>query len=276
MTQLRQAMITAMQLRNFSDHTQRAYINAMKQLAIYYQRSPENITEQEAQHYILHLAHERNLTWGTCNVAVSSIRFFYKAVLKKDKDNLYLPHAKIQQCLPDILTQDEIKLLFNVTKNPKHHAIFMTIYSAGLRVSEVTHLTIDDIDSRSNVMCIRQGKGKKDRYAPLSPRLLTELRQYWKIQRTAHWLFPGRETTTPITARAIADAFLKAKIKANLTKKVSVHSLRHSFATHLLEGGTDIVSIKHMLGHSSINTTLRYIRMSKQLVSGIASPLDNL
>jgi site-specific recombinase XerD len=276
MSQLRQAMIKAMQLRNFSENTQKSYITVIKQLVSYYKRSPVNITEQEAQNYILHLVQEKKLSWSSCNVAVSSIRFFYKAILKKTQENFYLPHAKKEQHLPDILTRDEIKALLIVTKNHKHHAIFMTAYSAGLRVSEITNLTINDIDSQSNVICVRQGKGKKDRYVPLSPRLLAELREYWKLYRPSHWLFPGRDNIQPITRHAVTDAFKKAKIKADIKKNVSVHSLRHSFATHLLEAGTEIVNIKQLLGHSSISSTLRYTRISKQLVSSIASPLDSL
>jgi integrase/recombinase XerD len=276
MSQLRQDMINAMQLRNFSENTQKLYVTAIKQLASYYKRSPANITEQEAQNYILYLAKEKNLSWSSCNVAVSSIRFFYKSILKKTQENFYLPLSKKEQHLPDILTRDEIKTLLAVTKNHKHHAIFMTAYSAGLRVSEIAHLTISDIDSQSSVICVRQGKGKKDRYVPLSTRLLNELRQYWKLYRPSHWLFPGRDTLQPITRHAVTDAFNKAKINANITKNVSVHSLRHSFATHLLEAGTDIINIKQLLGHSSISSTLRYTRISKQLVSSIASPLDSL
>ena len=244
MTPLRQAMIQAMQVRNFSVNTQQAYINAIKQLAVYYQRSPEHITEQETQHYILYLAKEKKLAWSTCNVIVSGIRFFYKTILKKNQENFYLPHAKKPYHLPDILTKDEIKALFNVTKNPRHSAIFMTAYSAGLRVSEIIHLTITDIDSQSGVICVREGKGKKDRYVPLSPRLLTELRHYWKAYRPAHWLFPGRDAIKPISRHAVSDAFDKAKRKARITKKVSIHSLRHAFATHLLEAGTELFNIK--------------------------------
>ena len=176
MSQLRQDMINAMQLRNFSENTQKSYITVIKQFASYYKRSPANITEQEAQNYILYLVKEKNLSWSSCNVVVSGIRFFYKNILKRNQDNFYLPFAKKEQHLPDILTRDEIKTLLSVTKNHKHHAIFMTAYSAGLRVSEIVHLTINDIDSKSNVICVKQGKGKKDRYVPLSPVLLAELR----------------------------------------------------------------------------------------------------
>jgi integrase/recombinase XerD len=276
MSQLRQDMINAMQLRNFSENTQKSYITVIKQFASYYKRSPANITEQEAQNYILYLVKEKNLSWSSCNVVVSGIRFFYKTILKRNQDNFYLPFSKKEQYLPDILTRDEIKTLLSVTKNHKHHAIFMTAYSAGLRVSEIVHLTINDIDSKSNVICVKQGKGKKDRFVPLSPVLLAELRQYWKRYRPAHWLFPGRDLQQPITRHGVTDAFKKAKIKAHITKKVSIHSLRHSFATHLLENGTDIVNIKQLLGHSSISSTLRYTRISKQRVSNIPSPLDSL
>jgi integrase/recombinase XerD len=276
MSQLRQDMINAMQLRNLSERTQKTYIIAIKQLASYYKRSPANITEQEAQNYILYLAKEKKLSWSSCNIVVSSIRFFYKIILKQNQDNFYLPFAKKEQHLPDILTRDEIKTLLGVTKNHKHHAIFMTAYSAGLRVSEVVHLAVGDIDSQSNVICVKQGKGKKDRYVPLSPVLLVELREYWKRCRPSHWLFPGRDNRQPITPRAVMDAFSNAKRNAHITKQVSMHSLRHSFATHLLENGTDIVHIKQLLGHSSISSTLRYTRISKQRVSNIPSPLDSL
>ena len=276
MSQLRQSMIKAMQIRNFADNTQYAYVNAIKQLAAYYKRSPANITEQEAQDFILYLAKERKLSWATCNLAVSSIRFFYKVILKKAYDNFYLPCSKMPYHLPDLLNKAEIKNLFAATKNHKHHAIFMTVYSTGLRVSEVAHLTIKDIDSQSGVICVRQGKGKKDRYVPLSVRLLSELRQYWKMYKPSYWLFPGRDANKPITRHGVQDAFKKAKEKANITKKVSIHSLRHAFATHLLESGTDITNIKQLLGHSSINTTLRYARLSKKLIHDIGSPLDNL
>lgn len=168
MTQLRQAMIKAMQLRNLSENTQKAYINAIKQLAAFYKRPPDAVTEQEAQDFILYLAKEKKLSWNTCNIVVSSLRFFYAVVLRRTNDNFYLTYSKKPHHLPEILTQAEIKRLFAVTKNHKHHAIFMTAYGAGLRVSEIASLTIEDIDSQAGVICIRQGKGKKDRYVPLS------------------------------------------------------------------------------------------------------------
>ena len=223
----------------------------------------------------MYLAKEKNLAWSTCNVIVSSIRFFYKVILKKSHENFYLPYAKKPHTLPDILTRHEIKTLLNVTKNPKHHAIFMTVYGAGLRVSEVAQLTIDDIDSHAHVICVQQGKGKKDRYVPLSARLLGELRAYWKYDKPLYWLFPGNNIKQPITRHGIQDAFKKAKIKAHITKRVSIHSLRHCFATHLLESGMDIVHIKQLLGHRSLSTTSRYTQLSRQMIGNMASPLDN-
>jgi len=276
MTQLRQAMINAMQLRNFSENTQKAYIRAVKQLAVHYHCSPDNITEQQAQNYILYLAKEKNLTWGTCNVVVSSLRFFYKNVLHQSHQEFYLPFSKKEQRLPVILTQDEIRAILNVTKNHKHHALFMTIYGAGLRVSEATHLISEDIDSAAGVICIKQAKGKKDRYVPLPKSLLNELRAYWKRYRPGYWLFPGPNEREPITRDGVLDAFKRAVVKANIKKKVSTHSLRHAFATHLLEAGTDIVQIKELLGHSSLRSTLRYTKISKQRISEIGSPLDRL
>jgi site-specific recombinase XerD len=276
MTQLRQAMIQAMELRQFSKHTQEAYIRSIKQLSIYYKRSPDNITEDEVQAYILYLAKERNLSWNTCNTTVSSVRFFNKAILKKQHDTFYLPFAKKQQCIPDIFTKEEIRLFFDTIKRPKYRALFMTIYSAGLRVSEAVNLTIHDIDSQGGVICVRQGKGKKDRYVPLPIRLLTTLREYWKISKAEHWLFSGFDKTKPYSVRGVQHAFNRIKEKAGITKKVTVHSLRHSFATHMLEAGTNIVSIKQILGYSSINSTLRYTRFSKEIVRHLPSPIENI
>jgi len=274
MSPLRQAMIEAMQLRQFSTKTQASYLGGMIRLTQYYHRSPDKITEQEAQKFILYLARERKLSWSTCNVTACSIRFFYKWVLRKSQDDFYIPLAKPQQKLPDIMTYGEIITLLSYVKNPKYRVALMTIYGAGLRISECAHLTINDIDSKEMVICVRLGKGNKDRYVPLSVRLLDALRQYWKQYRPPHWLFPGRDQQQPICTRTLRKAFTKAKEKANIQKTVSVHSLRHAFATHLLETGADIINIKLLLGHNSLSSTLRYTRFSKENMARIRSPLD--
>lgn len=276
MTKLRQAMIQAMQLRQLSEHTQRAYITGVAQLSSYYNRSPEKISEDEIQQYILYLAQDKKLSWSTCNIVVSSVKFLNKVILKKSNDNLYLPFAQKQQHLPDVFTRNEVKLFFSVITEPKYRALFMVIYSAGLRIGEALNLTINDIDSGANVICVRQGKGKKDRYAPLPERLLTELRNYWKISRAKKWLFSGYDKTKPLSRRGTQHAFARIKEKARITKGVTVHSLRHAFATHLLEDGTDIITIKQLLGHSSITSTLRYTRISREMVSRLPSPIETL
>ena len=275
MTPLRQKMIQEMKMRNFSDHTQHSYLAAIRRFAQHYNHSPENISIEQAQQYILYLQQEKKLSWSTCNLTVSSLRFLNTAVLKKEHCNLYLPFGKKEKRLPDVFTKDEIKQFLNSIDNPKYKALFTTIYSTGLRIGEALNLTINDIDSKANVICVRQGKRRKDRYAPLPQVLLTELRNYWKLCKTKHWLFTGHQSNK-LCQRTANKAFTAIKKKVGCTKDVTVHGLRHSFATHLLEDNVDIFTIKQLLGHSSINSTLRYVHISRELVSRLPSPLESL
>lgn len=276
MTELRKRMIREMQLRNFSPLTQQGYIRAVAGLARHYNRSPETIETSEIQDYIIHLLVERKLAVGSCYAIVTGIRFFYTVTLMQDAKTVPIPPLKKVTHLPDILSAKELEQLFAVPSIPKHRVLLMTTYSAGLRVSEVVRLKVSDIHSDRMMIRVDQGKGRKDRYTLLSQRLLQELRSYWKIKRSPIWLFPGRDSHDPMTTRMAQHIYDNAMDKAGITKKGGIHSLRHCFATHLLESGTDIRKIQLMMGHRSILTTVRYLHVTSKSLEGTRSPLDLL
>ena len=274
MTPLRQEMIEAMQLRQFSNENQAAYLQWMIKLAKHYNKSPEKITEKEAQDFVLHLAHDRKYAWSTCNIVVSSMRFFYGAVLRQSKEQFYVPLAKTEQRLPDILSHEEVNRLLSCARHIKYQLTMMAAYGAGLGITEVANLRLSDIYTDAMVICVRQGKRKKYRYVPLPIRLLEVFNDYRQQYQLTDWLFPGLRGNKPINTRTIRREFDKAKVKANITKDVTFHGLRHAFATHLLDAGTDLLQLKQLLGHGSLSSTLRYTRISRKTLSHIQSPLD--
>lgn len=274
MNPYREAMIKEMQIRNFAKETQLAYLKAIRQLSDYHGKSPEKLTEDNAQEFILHLAYEKKQSRSSCNVAASGIRFFYSAVMKIRSTNFYVPLSKKEQKLPDILTKHEVIKLLSFVKHPMHKTALTVMYSSGLRVSEVVKLRIKDIDSKTMVICVRAGKGNKDRYTPLSKNLLLQLRAYWQEFRPKDYLFPGRSANKTVASRTLRESYNNAKNRAGIKKESVMHGLRHSFATHLLEYGTNIIDIKQCLGHSSLSSTLRYARMSRKLIGEITSPFD--
>jgi integrase/recombinase XerD len=206
------------------------------------------------------------LAWKSCNTIRHGLRFFYRVTLDRPATEFSLPCAKEPSKLPEILSHEELVRLFTVTSNRKHRALLMTTYAAGLRASEVTHLRVSDIDSAR--MCIRidQGKGRKDRYVPLAPRLLVQLREYWREQRPAHWLFPGSRIDRPMTRPRAWQLYVKARERHK----------RHCFATHLLEAGTELVVIQRLLGHNSIRSTLVYLHLASERTAATTSPLELL
>ncbi|MCP4826891.1 MAG: tyrosine-type recombinase/integrase, partial [Shimia sp.] len=225
---------------------------------------------------LLYLLKERGLSPTSCNTVRYGLRFFYRVTLGWPDPHLYIPGAKQPPTLPEVLSQEEVVRLLTVTTNRKHRALLMTTYGAGLRVSEVTQLKVSDIDSQRMCLRIIQGKGQKDRYVPLSERLLQELRAYWRRYRPALWLFPGLFTDRPMSRDAASDAFVKAKRKAAITKSGAIHLLRHSWATHMLEAGTDLVDIQRLMGHRSPRTTMRYLHIAQDRKTPMPSPLDLL
>ncbi len=276
MTPLREKMLNDLRIRNLAENTQRSYLQSVSGLARYYHRSPDQLSVHEVQRYLLYLSQERHLAWKSCNTIRHGLRFFYRVTLERPATEFYLPCAKEPSKLPEILSHEELVHLFTVTTNRKHRALLMTTYAAGLRASEVTRLRVTDIDSAR--MCIRvdQGKGRKDRYVPLAPRLLAQLRAYWRRQRPPHWLFPGNRIDHPMSRDAAWDLYVKARNKAGISKAGGLHLLRHCFATHLLEAGTELVVIQRLLGHTSIRSTLVYLHLAQERTAATTSPLELL
>jgi len=269
-------MIKAMKLRGFAENTQGSYLLSVEGLAKFYWKSPDKIGKDKVQTYLLHLSDERKLSWSSCDVARSALRFFYKDVLEREEVRLWIPPRKGESKLPDILSGEEVERLLNVPMIPKHRALLMTTYGGGLRASEVVHLQVKDIDSNRMVIRIEQGKGRKDRYTILSERLLIELRKYWKTKKPPSYLFPGKDEKVPLTRDSAHLIYCNAKKKAGIKKQGGIHSLRHAFATHLLEAGVDLRTIQVMMGHTSIRSTMRYLQVTSKHMGAVRSPLDLL
>jgi len=276
MTPLRQRMIEDLLLRNLSTNTQQAYVRAVSQLAAYYHRSPDRLTREQVRAYLVHLVRDRHVSPSYFNQVRCGIQFFYRVTLGKEWILAGIACAKTEKKLPVILSRAEVVQFFGAIRHPKYRALFMTIYAAGLRVSEAVALQTSDIDSRRMVIRVRQGKGKKDRYVMLSPKLLLELRAYWKVARPPECLFPERDGKGPLARQRVYASCQRTARRAGLTKNVTPHTLRHTFATHLLEAGTDIRTIQTLLGHRSLRTTALYTYVSLQKVVATLSPFDLL
>jgi len=278
LTPLRAKMLQQMQLHRLAPGTQQLYATAITDLARYYWRSPDQLTPDEIRAYLHYLLEERKLAWSTCNVTAAAIRFFYVETLDWSPLKLHLPPRPAHQRLPQVLSIDDVERLFSCTRNPKHRALLMTTYSAGLRVSEVVCLQVTDIESDPERMLIRvnQGKGKKDRYTLLSTRLLQELRAYWRLERPTPWLFPGHDPKRHMPSGTAGKIYDRARWRAGIAHGSGIHTLRHCFATHLLDAGVDPRTIQVLLGHGSLKTTARYLHVSRQRLANIKSPLDLL
>ena len=273
MSQLRNQMKADLELKGYSPKTVSSYIKQVEGFASYFGKSPDKLGEDEIKKYLHHLITlQRSDSY--INSAYSSLKFLYQVTLKRNWNSIRIPRTKMRKRLPEVLDTSEIKALLNVTTNLKHRAILMTTYAAGLRVSETANLRVGDIDSKRMQIRVQQGKGNKDRYTILSEINLTLLRRYWEEYRPKTWLFPGSMLDKAITTRTIQKVFENNKTKAGITKNVSVHSLRHSFATHLLESGTDLYYIQRLMGHSSAKTTSIYIHLKQENLLKIKSPLD--
>ena len=277
MSKLRKQMEADMALRGLAYRTRQAYIESVVKLAKFYRRSPVRITEPECQSYLLHLLQERKLAHSSCNVVASALQFLYRVTLKHPEAEFNLPRPRVPQRLPQILSREEVAALFEHTSNLKHRAFLMTTYGGGLRLLEACRLKVADIDSDRMTLRVEQGKGAKDRYTLLSPRLLKELRRYWIAQRPALWLFPSpRVREQPLSTHTAHRIYHAAKDRAGITKAGGIHALRHAFATHLLEAGVDVHTIQRLLGHGSLSTTARYFHLAQKHLSGANSPLDLL
>lgn len=276
MGQLRTRMENDMVVRGLAERTRKSYLAAVTALAKFYGRSPDRISEDEVQAYLLHLIKERGLSWSTCNQAVSAFRFLYHTTLGRDRTNFCVPAAKRPRQLPEILSRQEVTRLIEGTRNLKHRTILMTAYGAGLRVGELCNLRVRDIDSELMSIRVNNSKGAKDRYSLLSPRLLEQLRRYWQQYRPGVWLYPARGGQGPMDISTAQRAYLAAKQRAGISKRGGIHGLRHAFATHLLEAGADLHTIQKLLGHGHIKSTMLYLHLAHDRLKVQPSPLDLL
>jgi integrase/recombinase XerD len=276
-TSLRQRMTEDMQLRNLSPLTQSSYVQQVSMFARHFDKSPAVLGLEDIRDYQLYLTNQKKLDASSIKVAVSAIRFLYRVTLKRPWDFVEaVPSPKKPRTLPIILSPEEVLQFLGCVTNIKQRTILTTCYTAGLRISEAVHLMPSAIDRQRMVIRIEQGKGRKDRYVMLSPKLLQVLSDYWHAARPRGCLFPGDRPGQPITRGAVELACQAAHTRSGLTKPVTPHSLRHAFAVHLLEAGTNLRTIQLLMGHSSLNTTARYLRIATSKVCATTSPLDLL
>lgn len=283
MTELRQRMLDAMVLRGFTPRTGQTYVNAVKALAAYYRRSPDELSDEEVRAYLLHLLQERQMARSSVNLAVCAVRFLLCEVLDQPQRRLQIPLGRCRQRLPELLTREEVAALLEAAPSLKARTLLMTAYATGLRVSELCALRGRDIESAADRMCIRvvQGKGGRDRFSLLRPELLEALRQYWRTCRRGatgqDWLFTAvLDPSRPLDPKSAQRFYYRARDAAGIAKKSGIHTLRHCFATHLLEAGVDLHSISQWLGHNHLNTTARYLRMARPGHSAGADALSLL
>jgi len=274
MSPLRRRMIEDMTVRNLSPATQRSYVHAVSKFSRYFGRSPDLLGLEDVRAFQVHLV-STEISWPALNQTVCALRFFYGVTLGHGEIPERIPYAREPRKLPVVLSADEVVRFLEAVPSLKTRAALTTAYAAGLRASEVG-LKIGDVDSGRMVIRVEHGKGGKDRYVMLSAQLLGILRTYWRLARPQHWLFPGRDEMKPIDVQVLHAACRSACAAAGLSKRVTVHTLRHSFATHLLEGGTDIRIIQVLLGHANLSSTARYTRVSNSLIRRTESPLDRL
>jgi site-specific recombinase XerD len=275
MSPLRRRMIEDMTVRNLSPATQRSYVYAVAKFSRHFGRSPDRLCLEDVRAFQVHLV-ATGISWPALNQTVCALRFFYGVTLGHGDIPERIPYAREPRKLPVVLNADEVVRFLEAVPSLKVRTALTTAYAAGLRASEAVGLKIADIDSGRMVIRVEHGKGSKDRYVMLSAQLLGILRTYWRLARPQQWLFPGRDETKPIDVQVLHAACRSARAAAGLAKRATVHTLRHSFATHLLENGTDIRIIQVLLGHCSLSTTARYTRVSTRLTRDTKSPLDRL
>jgi site-specific recombinase XerD len=276
MTPLRQRMTEDLILHNLSPKTSRLYINWVADLARHFHTSPDQLGAEHVRSYLLHLIQVRHVSGNVHRQARLALQFFYRVTLHRQEVVADLASPKAPKKLPVVLSQEEMARSLDALHNPKHRALLMTAYAAGLRLSEVARLRLEDIDTARMVLHVRQGKGHKDRDVMRSPRLLTVLREYWAIYRPRPYLFPGRQPDRPVSPRTVQMVCRRALEASGLSKHVHMHTLRHSFATHLLESGTDLRTIQVLLGHHSFSTTARYLHITTAALRSTRSPFDGL
>jgi len=273
-TRLTRRMAEDMQLRNLSPKTIDAYTYHVGRFAEFLGKSPEQATPEDVRSFQLHLINARKVGWSSFNQAVCGLRFLYRTTYPRSWAVSMVPFGKRPKTLPAVLSREEVMSLLSCVKSLKHRTFLLTLYAAGLRLSEAAALTIPDIDSQRMQLRIAHGKGAKERLVPLSPRLLEALREYWKTVRSPKWLFPGKTHEVPLSSTTIQKTCKAAVLKAGILKHVTPHTLRHSYATGLLEAGVDLLTIGRLLGHKSFTTTLIYLHVRRTHLGSTPSPID--
>jgi len=275
-TPLRQRMIDDMRVRNLSAKTIAIYVEAVAKFAKFFHKSPDLLGPEEIRTYQVYLVQQKKVSWSAFNIVVSALKFLYAITLTRDWAVQKIPYAKKPKTKPVILSLEEVCKFLEAFSNLKHRVLVMIAYATGLRHSEVLHLRVADIDSKRMMIRVELGKGNKDRYVPLSPTLLAWLRAYWKIAHPASYLFPGKVPGMPLTRESVCRAIYRARRTSGISKAVTMRMMRHSFATHLLESGTNIRIIQALLGHRSLNTTAIYTTVSNATINAVKSPLESL
>ena len=275
MTPLRQRLIQDLQLRNYSPETIRSYVHWLARFARYFQRSPALLTPEHARRYQLHLL-EKKVSWSAYNQSVCALRFLYGTTLGRQEEIPRLPFGRKPRRIPVVLSRDEVLKLLQCIPSRKQRMLLTTMYATGMRVGEAVRLRVSDIDSRRMTILVSRGKGNKQRLVPLSQKLLTELRLFWKTHRNPVWLFPSRRPDRPLTAAAAGRTLQRAKLRAGLKRRFSTHVLRHTFATELLEAGVDLFSIQKILGHRSLSTTATYTHVRRSHLQEACQSLELL
>ena len=280
MTHLRKMMLEELQRRNYAQSTVDAYTSALRDFAKYFHKPPDQLGPEQIRQFQLHLIRDRKLAANTVKQRMAAVQFFFVRTLKRPYLREDFPYPRVPFRLPVILSQEEVTRLIDAASNLSHRAMLMTLYSTGMRRSELVHLKVEDLDSQRMVIHIRQGKGRKDRDVPLSPKLLETLREHWRCVKPMTYLFPGYArkdgADVPLTGKAVWHACRGAVKRAGIDKKVGPHTLRHSYATHLLESGADLRTIQLLLGHADIKHTTVYLHLSQRHLHAAANPLDAL
>jgi len=276
MSSLRQRMIEDLRVRNYSQNTINAYIRCVASFASHFKKSPDMLGPKHIRDYQLFLVKSKRASWALFNQTVCALRFLYQVTLGRDATVEHIAYPRREKKLPVVLSVGELRVFFRAVENLKHRTVLMTMYAAGLRVSEAMNLCMTDIDSERMLLRIRQAKGRRDRYVPLSSALLSVLREYWRVYKPKSWLFPGLLSHQPLSTRVVQMACSQARIKARLSKPVTTHTMRHCFATHLLEAGTDLPTIQLLLGHRSLSSTATYLHVSTRALQPTKSLLEAL
>lgn len=273
---LRDRMVRDMELRGLSEETKRSYAASVEELARYYHAPPDQLDQERLRAYLEYLRQERGLSWSSVNVAGAGLRFFYRYTLGRRDFAADIPWRKMGFRLPQVLNAEELRRLFARVENLKHRTLLMTVYGGGLRRSEGVALKVTDVDSHRMMLRVEQGKGRKDRYTILSPRMLAQLRLYWRQYRPTLWLFPGQDPNEHMNPGTASKVFADARRWAEIRKVGGLHLLRHSFATHMLEAGVDVRTIQVLMGHRSLRTTALYLHVTRKVIAANQSPLDLL